>query len=132
MANPEWGIKRICQDCKSAYYDFHRLPIICPNCGAEFNPEAVLRSRRYRAPTTDAAKDEVAGPAAVVDDAKSADVENADVETIDDDSDDVDETTNILGTPARNDDDDQDSDSDDDLLDDDDDEDDSIDDEEEI
>ena len=31
------------------YYDFNRTPIICPGCQTEFDPEAVIRSRRGRA-----------------------------------------------------------------------------------
>ena len=30
------------------YYDFNRTPIICPGCQTEFDPEAVIRSRRGR------------------------------------------------------------------------------------
>ena len=32
------------------FYDFNRKPITCPGCQAEFDPEAVIRSRRGRAP----------------------------------------------------------------------------------
>ena len=31
------------------YYDFNRSPIVCPGCQTEFDPEAVIRSRRGRA-----------------------------------------------------------------------------------
>ena len=48
MAKPEWGTKRICQSCSAKFYDFGKLPIICPSCGAEFDPEAILKSRRGR------------------------------------------------------------------------------------
>ena len=48
MAKPEWGIKRICQSCGTLYYDLRKTPIVCPKCGAEFDPEAVLKSRRAR------------------------------------------------------------------------------------
>ena len=50
MAKPEWGTKRMCQACGAKFYDLRRSPIICPACGAEFDPEALLRSRRTRAP----------------------------------------------------------------------------------
>lgn len=49
MANPEWGIKRVCQSCDVRFYDLQRDPIICPSCGTKFDPESVLRSRRNRA-----------------------------------------------------------------------------------
>ena len=48
MAKPEWGTKRICQACGSKFYDLLRSPIVCPSCSVEFDPEALLRSRRTR------------------------------------------------------------------------------------
>jgi uncharacterized protein (TIGR02300 family) len=44
----ERGIKRICQDCGALYYDLEKDPITCPKCGAGFDPEAILKSRRTR------------------------------------------------------------------------------------
>ncbi len=51
MAKPEWGVKRVCQSCAVKFYDLKRSPINCPKCGARFNPEALLKSRRSRPPT---------------------------------------------------------------------------------
>ncbi len=48
MAKPEWGIKRICPSCGARYYDLRKDPPICPTCNAEFDPEALLKSRRAR------------------------------------------------------------------------------------
>ena len=48
MGNIERGIKRICQQCGVLYYDLDKDPIICPKCGVEFDPEAILKSRRTR------------------------------------------------------------------------------------
>ena len=42
------GIKRICQNCGALYYDLEKHPIICVKCGVEFDPEAILKSRRTR------------------------------------------------------------------------------------
>ena len=87
MAKPEWGTKRICQACGAKFYDLRRSPIVCPACGVEFDPEALLRSRRSRAP---GAKDEDAKKAA----AKKAAAEKAaaekDQEAFDADLDDED------------------------------------------
>ena len=48
MAKPEWGTKRICHSCSTRFYDLLRDPIVCPSCGTEFDPEALLRTRRSR------------------------------------------------------------------------------------
>ena len=44
----EYGIKRICQSCGARYYDLNKDPAVCPSCGTEYDPEAVMRSRRGR------------------------------------------------------------------------------------
>ena len=46
MAKPEWGKKRTCQACGTKYYDLNKTPMICPSCGAEFDPDLLLRSRK--------------------------------------------------------------------------------------
>ena len=46
MAKPEWGKKRICSSCNTKYYDFNRTPIICPSCGAEFDPDYYLKTKK--------------------------------------------------------------------------------------
>ncbi len=48
MAKPEWGTKRICPSCGARYYDLRKDRPSCPTCGAEFDPEALLKSRRAR------------------------------------------------------------------------------------
>jgi uncharacterized protein (TIGR02300 family) len=48
VANPEWGTKRICQNCSARFYDLKREPIICPKCQTEYDPEAFLKTRRTR------------------------------------------------------------------------------------
>ncbi|TAD89095.1 MAG: TIGR02300 family protein [Alphaproteobacteria bacterium] len=53
MVKPEWGAKRVCHSCGAAFYDMRRSPIICPKCGAEYDPEAILKSRRSRAPAAE-------------------------------------------------------------------------------
>ncbi len=50
MAKPEWGRKRMCHACGALFYDLQRAPILCPKCGVEFDPEAILKSRRSRVP----------------------------------------------------------------------------------
>jgi uncharacterized protein (TIGR02300 family) len=52
VANPEWGTKRICQNCACKFYDMQREPIVCPKCQTEFDPEAFLKTRRSRPAVT--------------------------------------------------------------------------------
>ncbi len=34
LAKPEWGVKRVCVECVTKFYDMQRSPPICPKCGA--------------------------------------------------------------------------------------------------
>ena len=51
MAKSEWGRKRTCQSCATKYYDFNKLPMICPSCGAEFDLDLSLRNKKGRGPS---------------------------------------------------------------------------------
>ena len=46
MAKLALGTKRICHNCGARYYDMHRDPITCPNCNTQYDPEALLKTRR--------------------------------------------------------------------------------------
>lgn len=46
MANR--GLKRICTSCEMKFYDFGKLPIICPACGTEFTGEIEVKSRHAK------------------------------------------------------------------------------------
>jgi uncharacterized protein (TIGR02300 family) len=70
LVKPEWGTKRICPNCGTRYYDLHRDPIACPKCGAGFDPEVLLKTRRMRVV---APVEEVAEP--VVEEEIDADLE---------------------------------------------------------
>jgi uncharacterized protein (TIGR02300 family) len=48
VVKAEWGLKRICPNCGTRYYDFRREPATCPACGTVYDPEALLKSRRAR------------------------------------------------------------------------------------
>src|SRR5579871_3707580 len=48
VAKQEWGTKRLCPNCGTRYYDMQHDPIVCPRCGAAFDPEALLKTRRTR------------------------------------------------------------------------------------
>ena len=46
MAKAELGKKRVCLSCNMRFYDFDRSPIICPGCGAEFDPQRHTKSQK--------------------------------------------------------------------------------------
>ena len=51
MAKAELGVKRVCLSCSMRFYDFDRSPIICPGCGAKFDPQRLTKSQKSsRAP----------------------------------------------------------------------------------
>lgn len=49
MSKAEWGLKRVCPNCSTRYYDMKKNPPVCPSCGTVFDPENLVRSRRGRA-----------------------------------------------------------------------------------
>ena len=97
MAKAELGLKRTCLSCGMRYYDFNRTPIICPGCQTEFDPEAVIRSRRGRAPpksakaakrpAVEAANDEAEPKATSSDNVEDANSGEGDMEFDGDDED---------------------------------------------
>ena len=58
MAKADLGTKRACLACGMRFYDFSRSPIICPGCGAEFDPENIIKSRKGRPAAKSAARDD--------------------------------------------------------------------------
>ena len=95
MAKPEWGLKRTCLGCGSRFYDLTHDPIVCPKCGAVFDPLAALKPRRSRAAAAASAqaaaqKAEPVVAAATVEEPPVADTEDAGIEgdDIEDDKDD--------------------------------------------
>ena len=48
MASSSLGIKRHCPSCGARYYDLNKDPAVCPACEIVFDPEAVLKSRRFK------------------------------------------------------------------------------------
>lgn len=59
MTKVEWGNKRICPNCGTRYYDMRRDPITCPKCGAPFDAEFLVKTRKSRTAAS-AAVEEVA------------------------------------------------------------------------
>jgi len=96
VAKPEWGIKRICQSCAVAFYDFNKSKISCPACGAEYDPENLLKSRRLRAaPAEPAAKKAVPIAAASSDDPEAV-LSEAGIEDVEIDAEELPEGADAL------------------------------------
>ena len=47
MVKPEWGAKRTCPKCATRFYDLGKDdPVHCIECGTDFVPEPVLKSKQ--------------------------------------------------------------------------------------
>jgi len=92
MAKADLGLKRTCLSCGMRFYDFKRTPIVCPGCQTEFDPEAVIRSRRGRAVAKDSPKASKQDGQPVMDDAVEVDEDKDETAVeIDTDSEDADD-----------------------------------------
>lgn len=47
------GLKRICTNCGTRFYDFNKRPILCPACNTEFTGEIKVKTRRSRGAPVD-------------------------------------------------------------------------------
>ena len=89
MVKPEWGTKRTCPKCGERFYDLGKEdPVTCIECGNEWTPEPVLKSKQP-IPFEEEKKD----------DKKDADSDLADddLEDIDDDGDSPDNDVDLGG-----------------------------------
>src|SRR5690348_6713321 len=94
MVKPEWGTKRTCPKCSTRFYDLGAEdPVHCINCGTDFIPEPVLKSKQpltFEAVQTtkepEKADDDLAADDLAIDEDEevSAD-EEVDIDTGDDD-----------------------------------------------
>jgi uncharacterized protein (TIGR02300 family) len=95
MVKPEWGTKRTCPKCSTRFYDLGKEdPVHCINCGTDFVPEPVLKSKQPMAfevapvaPAKEPEKDDEleAEDLAVDEDAEVSADEEVDLDTGDDD-----------------------------------------------
>jgi uncharacterized protein (TIGR02300 family) len=47
MVKPEWGTKRTCPKCGTRFYDLTKEdPVVCINCGNQWIPESILKSKQ--------------------------------------------------------------------------------------
>ncbi len=105
MVKPEWGTKRTCPKCSTRFYDLgNEEPVHCIECGTEWIPEPVLKSKQPlpfeadREPQKEAASDQdlEAEDLAIDEEEEPSADEEVDLQTGDDD----------LGVAAKDDDDD--------------------------
>lgn len=82
MAKTEWGLKRICPHCNTRYYDMKKNPPVCPSCGAIFDPETLLKSRRGR--VVEVKKVAAPAPEEIIDDIPVAGGDEADDSVMED------------------------------------------------
>ncbi|HSU65624.1 MAG TPA: TIGR02300 family protein [Tepidisphaeraceae bacterium] len=94
MVKPEWGTKRTCPKCSTRFYDLGKEdPVHCIECGTDFVPEPVLKSKQplafevapAAAKEPAPADDELAADDLVDEDAEVSPDEEVDLETGDDD-----------------------------------------------
>jgi uncharacterized protein (TIGR02300 family) len=94
MVKPEWGSKRTCPKCSTRFYDLGKDdPVHCIECGTDFMPDPVLKSKQPMAfeAAPVAAKEPVADPEleaedlAVDEDAEISADEEVDLNTGDED-----------------------------------------------
>ena len=87
MAKADLGTKRACLACGIRFYDFSRSPIICPGCGAEFDPENIIKSRKGRPAAKTMARENVDATEddQIEDDDDAAELADAVVDKNDDD-----------------------------------------------
>ena len=84
MPKEEWGVKRLCPNCSTRFYDLQKDPMTCPLCGHQFDSESLLNPKGRASITK---KDESAPEADVSDDIDDTDVlddEDTDVDLGDD------------------------------------------------
>lgn len=109
MAKPELGVKRICLSCGAKFYDLENDPILCPACGAEFDPESAMKLKRGRTPANDdkPAKEAKKEKPAEEEDDLDVDLDDDDEDILEDtsDLDDDDDVPGVTPTESGSDDD---------------------------
>lgn len=83
MKQEEWGIKRVCLNCGAKFYDFHKDPIICPQCETRFDVDYLSKKRQksHSEKVDDVEEIEITE---ICDDIVGA--ESTDIESLDEDS----------------------------------------------
>ena len=45
MPKDEWGVKRVCPNCSTRFYDLRNDPMTCPSCGAVHTAESLAAGK---------------------------------------------------------------------------------------
>ncbi|MFU7528238.1 TIGR02300 family protein [Qipengyuania sp. ASV99] len=95
MAKPEWGTKRSCPKCGTRFYDLGKdNPVACIECGEEWEPEPVLKSKQPIPYEADEKKKDIDPDSDLGGD---DDDDLKDIENIDDDDDSPDNDVDLGG-----------------------------------
>jgi uncharacterized protein (TIGR02300 family) len=90
MVKPEWGAKRNCPKCGERFYDLGKDdPVTCIECGNEWTPEPVLKTKQP-IPFEEEKKKEV-------EEASDSDLADDELEDVDDDEDSPDNDIDLGG-----------------------------------
>ena len=97
MPKDEWGVKRLCPNCSTRFYDLQNDPMTCPSCGNIFDLESLLAKKTGRSPEKKEAAEDTDKPEVaeadddvVLDDDDDSDEVDIEDELLDDDDDDDD------------------------------------------
>jgi uncharacterized protein (TIGR02300 family) len=103
MVKPEWGTKRTCPKCSTRFYDLGKDdPVHCIECGTDFVPDPVLKSKQ---PLAFEAAPVVAKEPAQDDELAADDLVDEDAEVSADEEVDLEPGDNDLGVETPGDDD---------------------------
>lgn len=114
MAKPEWGTKRICAKCGTRFYDLQKTdPVTCIDCGHEWVPESILKSKQSMPQATKKVKPKLVkdeddleldedDDLDLGDDDEDIELDDADdVDITVEDVDEDDDVASVVGTPIK-------------------------------
>lgn len=95
MPKEEWGVKRVCPNCSTRFYDLQRDPMVCPSCEHSMSLESLTngKGRTLVADKSDKASkqssdDDISDDVVLDDDDDDTDVDLGD-DVLEDDDEDV-------------------------------------------
>lgn len=97
MPKEEWGVKRLCPNCSTRFYDLQRDPMVCPSCEHSMTLESLTsgKGRTLVADKSDKASKQTTDDDDISDDVVLDDDDDSDVDLGDDVLDDDDEDVSL-------------------------------------